>query len=123
MLIAAHIPEVTAREKPVYIKSKGLKQGSFRRIGSADYRCTPDDLDLLFQLRSGIPYESQVLPDVFWEDIDPEVITAYRRQRAQLDAAASELSLGDEELLISLKRAERRDGQTVPNVAGLLLFG
>ncbi|MDX8430290.1 MAG: ATP-binding protein [Candidatus Algichlamydia australiensis] len=122
-LIVAYIPEACSREKPVYIKSFGLEKGSFRRIGSADHRCTSHDLDLLFQLRSNIPYEKELLPDGTWEDIDSDAISTYRRKRKEVDPEAAELALDDQELLASL-RCLVRDGRAyIPNIAGLLLFG
>ncbi|NGX61170.1 MAG: hypothetical protein K940chlam9_00651 [Chlamydiae bacterium] len=122
-LVIAFIPETFSRDKPVFIKKHGVEKGAYRRIGSSDHRCTAHDLDLLYQLRSGIPYESEVLPDVSWEDIDPDAVVAYRRQRSQIDPKAAELELDDEKLLISLRCLIRRNGIVVPNVAGLVLFG
>lgn len=34
--IIAHIPEAQPQEKPVFIKSKGVKTGAYRRISSTD---------------------------------------------------------------------------------------
>ena len=123
VLIIAFIPESFARDKPVFIKNLGVEKGSFRRIGSSDHRCTAHDLDLLYQLRSGIPYENEVLPDVSWEDINPDAVSAYRRGRAQVESGAPELELDDQGLLMSLRCLVRFKGTIVPNVAGLLLFG
>ena len=123
ILVAAYIPEASSREKPVYIKAKGIEKGSFRRIGSADYRCTSEDLDYLFQLRNHKPYEMEVPPDASWKDIDLDVVTVYRRQRAQVDPNAAELELDAEELLLALKCVVLRNKEVVPNMAGLLLFG
>ncbi|MCH9628219.1 MAG: hypothetical protein S4CHLAM2_18750 [Chlamydiales bacterium] len=122
-LVVAFIPESFVRDKPVFIKKYGVDKGAFRRIGSSDHRCTAHDLDLLYQLRSGIPYESEVLSDVSWEDIDLEAVSAYRRQRAQVDPEAVELGLDDMDLLFSLRCLVHRNGLIVPNVAGLVLFG
>ena len=122
-LVVAFISETFVRDKPIFIKKFGVEKGAFRRIGSADHRCTAHDLDLLYQLRSGIPYENEILPDVSWEDIDPDAIVAYRRQRLDVDSGASELKLSDKDLLVSLRCLIQRRGKVLPNVAGLLLFG
>lgn len=122
-LVYAFIPEAFCRDKPIYINSKGEKEGTFRRIGSGDARCTEEDFDELYQLRRQRKYESEVLPSVTWEDVSQEAIKEYRRLRAEVEPGASELSLGDPELLISLKTAVRKNGQVIPTVAGLLLFG
>lgn len=96
-LVVAFIPETMAREKPVYLKKLGVEKGAFRRVGSSDRVCTGHDLDLLYQLRSGVPFEAEVLPDTSWEDIDPEAVAAYRRQRAKVEPNAAELDLDDKE--------------------------
>jgi len=122
-LIVAFIPEAFCRDKPVYIESKGVKEGTFRRIGSADHRCTDDDLDLLYQLRRQRSYESEILPGTSWGDISPEAIEEYRRLRSQIEPKAQELKLDDQELLLSLKTAFKQGGEVIPTVGGLLLFG
>jgi len=122
-IIVAFVPEAFCRNKPVFIERLGTERGAFRRIGSADHRCTADDLDLLYQLRSQKNYESEVLPDASWEDISLEAIEAYRRLRSQLDPNAEELTLGDRELLLSLKAAVKVSGDIIPNIGGVLLFG
>ncbi len=123
VLVVAYIREAAARDKPVYIKAKGLEKGCFRRIGSADYRCTSEDMDLLYQLRRQQPYELDVLSGVSWEDVSSEAIEEYRRLRAQIEPDAKELKLDDHQLLISLKAAVKQDREVVPTVGGLLLFG
>ena len=122
-VVCAFIPEASHRNKPVFIKKRGVEQGSYRRIGSADHRCTAEDLDLLYQLRSDVPYEQGELSHTSWEDIDVGTIAAYRRRRSQINAEAMELELSDEDLLISLRCATRHQGNLIPNIAGLLLFG
>ena len=122
-LITVFVPEASIRQKPIYIKGLGVEKGAFRRIGSSDRRLTEHDMDLLYYLRSGIPYESEVLPDVSWEDIDPAAIAAYRRRRMEVGPGAAELELNDEELLRALNCLVRRNRVNYPNVAGLLLFG
>lgn len=123
ILIAAYIPETFPRNKPVFIKKLGVEKGSYRRIGSCDLRCTSEDLDLLYQLRSGCPYENEVLPYSEWQDVDLEAISEYRIQRSEIDPKASELRLGDQDLLLSLGVAILENGKILPTVAGLLLFG
>lgn len=122
-LILAFIPEAFCRDKPVYIKSSGVEKGAFRRIGSADHRCTSHDLDLLYELRRERHYESELLPDVSWSDISPEAVETYRRLRSQIEPNAQELALEDQELLLSLKVAVKKCEEVIPTVAGLLLFG
>jgi len=122
-IIVAFIPEAFCRDKPIFIESKGVEKGSFRRIGSGDHYCTAEDLDLLYQSRRQQHYESDVLNDVSWEDISPKAIEEYRRLRARIDPNAEELKLDDQGLLLSLKTAIKKNGEVIPTIGGLLLFG
>ena len=123
VLLIAYIPEASPRNKPVYIKKKGHERGSYRRIGSADYLCTAEDLDLLFQLRSGTPYERETSSEIYWEDIDSTALETYRKHRKEIDNNATEPNLEDLDLLLSLRCGVLKKGEFIPNRAGLLLFG
>lgn len=122
-LIVAFIAESFCREKPVFIKKYGEERGAYRRIGSSDQRCTSEDLDLLYQLRRQRSYETEVFPEVSWEDVAPDAIADYRKLRVLIDPTAAELTLNDRELLISLGHARRVGEAVVPTIGGLLLFG
>ncbi len=123
-IIWAFIPETFSREKPVFIKKYGIEKGTYRRIGSGDFLCTEEDLDLLYQLRRQCRYESEVLPHTVYEDISLDAIKEYRRLRSLIDPNASELKLNDEQILLSLGVCiKSKNGEITPTVAGLLLFG
>lgn len=78
-VVVAHIPEATAHDKPVYIESRGVQNGSFRRIGSTDQLCTDDDLEMFYQSRGGRSYDETSWPDTSLEDIDLDALANYRR--------------------------------------------
>ncbi len=122
-VVVVFISEAFCRDKPVYIKSDGERRGAFRRIGSSDIRCMEEDLDLLYLLRHQRNYESEILPGASWEDISEESIVEYRRIRYQVEPDASELSLDDQSLLLSLRMAVKENGQVIPTIGGLLFFG
>src|SRR5205823_8644353 len=111
------------RDKPVFMKADGIEKGTFRRIGSGDHRCTSEDLDLLYQLRCQQAYEVEILPDSSWNDISPDAIVEYRRLRNLVDPMAGELGFNDQSLLISLGHAIQKNGEVIPTIGGLLLFG
>ncbi|MEW6249751.1 MAG: ATP-binding protein [Planctomycetota bacterium] len=56
-VIVVHVPEAADCDKPVYIKSKGLPKGAYRRIGSTDQICTDDDIAMFYQARGGRSYD------------------------------------------------------------------
>lgn len=122
-VVVAHIPEAQRHEKPVYIKSKGVPKGAFRRIGSTDQHCTDEDIALFYQLRSHRPFDETPLPDVAPGDLDPRASMEYRRTRKETNPSAAELAYGDEDLLYALSAVTKHQGSLCATLAGLMLFG
>jgi len=119
-VVWAYIPEMPPGEKPVISKSNGR---AYRRIGSTDQKCTPDDLDHLYQLRVGRAYDETHIHDGDMRDFDPETIQEYRRLRGRANPNAWELDADDEDLLRSLRCLVYEDGKPCSTVAGVQLFG
>jgi len=123
-VIIVHVDEAAPHEKPVYIKSTGLPRGAFRRIGSADQRCTEDDLELFFSDRKRRSFDAGCVNDADLSDFDSATLDEYRDMRAKANPDAEELRWPDDELLQSLGATRRdKDDQWKPTVAGLFLFG
>lgn len=123
-VLVVKVPEAQPGDKPIFIKSRGLPKGAFRRLGSTDQQCTEDDLLALYHGRQVESYDYSLLPDASVEDFSPEALEDYRKTRAQVNADAEELHWSDADLLESLGCVRRHgQGQLQPTVAGLLLFG
>ncbi len=122
-ILLVYISESNTHEKPVYIKSRGIDEGAYRRIGSSDQICTREDLDLLYQLRSKRKYDETLVENASFEDFEPEAIKQYRHERAKIKLDAQELSYSDEDLLKAVRAIETEKGVTLPTIGGLLLFG
>lgn len=122
-VVIAHIAEAQPHEKPIFIKSKGISNGSYRRIGSTDQKCTDEDLAVLIQNRGHKSFDQTILPDTSIEDVEAKAIAEYRRLRKEVNPAAAELELSDEELLYSLGATDKKDEKLCLTVAGMLLFG
>lgn len=122
-VVAAYISEAQAAQKPVFIASKGLEHGTYRRIGSSDQKCTEEDLEEIYQARSGETFDASVVASADLEDIDPSAIEDYRKTRARVNPEAEELNYDDRDLLRALRCVEKQKGQLRPTVAGVLLFG
>lgn len=124
IVMGVFIDEAQPDQKPVYITSKRLPKGAYRRIGSADHQCTDDDLSELYRARSTRKYDSTVLPDTSIRDLSEQAMDAYRRERRKRDPDAPELEWDDEKLLRALRLVrEDRQGRLRFTIAGLLLFG
>jgi ATP-dependent DNA helicase RecG len=122
-VVAAYVPEAQPAKKPIYLESKGLERGAYRRIGSSDQQCSDADLQAIYQERSGETYDASVVPDATIDDIDPDAIEDYRKTRAQVNPEAEELNWNDEKLLRALQCVRKKGDALKPTVAGLLLFG
>jgi len=122
-VLIAYIPEAQASQKPVYIKKKDVKHGTYRRIGSTDAKCVDNDLEELYQGRKNQSFDSMPQERTSIEDIDERAIKAYRRLRADVKKDAEELSYDDDEMLNALGATARVKGELHLTTAGLLLFG
>ena len=122
-VLVAFVPEASPTDKPIFITSKGLPRGAYRRIGCADHECTEDDLISLYLQHRSETYDSTVISDGTLADIDPAAIEEYRSLRAKVNPNAEELTWPDSDLLRAFG-CVRDDGATArPTVAGVLLFG
>ena len=122
-MILVCIPEAEAHNKPVFIQSKGIEKGSYRRIGSTDQLCMREDFNMLYQLRTRQKHDASAVEDVSIEEFDQQAIQLYRLERAAIKSNAAELRYDDEDLLRALKAITTEKGASYPTVAGLLLFG
>lgn len=122
-VVVAFIPEAAPTDKPVYIASKGLPKGAFRRIGPADHSCTEDDLIVLYEGHRAETYDTTIITDGTPADIDPAAIDEYRTLRAKVNPNAEELSWSDDDLLRAFGCVREEGGVVRPTVAGVLLFG
>jgi ATP-dependent DNA helicase RecG len=116
-VVVVHIPEVHPNEKPVYVRKHGLPQGACRRIGATDQHCTDDDVRMFWEKQNETSYDSTIIPDATFNDLDLSAIDEYRRTR--LNQEAEELALSDGDLLQAVGAVV---GTNITR-AGLLLFG
>lgn len=117
------VPEAPAAAKPVHFVKKPLPRSAFRRLGSADVKCTEDDIALLYQQRRVVPFDATVVEGATMDDVDPDAIALYRATRTEANPSAAELQLDDLNLLRSLRCVENGPGGPALTLAGLLLFG
>lgn len=122
-VVVAFIPEAQPHEKPVYLVSKGLPRGAYRRIAATDQVCTDDDVQALYQGREHHSFDETPIEGTTLDDLDPAAVDEYRRARQVANPEAPELGYSVEDLMLSLFCASRRDGRMVLTLAGLILFG
>jgi len=123
-VLVVYVPEAQPQDKPVYIQSRGLPKGAFRRIGSSDQRCTEEDLNIFYQLRGQESPDAALVSAATLDDLDEAAIADYRQARAEANPDAEDLRWSDQELLQAINAIRRNPaGQWQPTIAGLLLFG
>lgn len=122
-VVVVFVPEAAPTEKPVYITSKGLPRGAFRRVGPTDHECSEDDLIALYSDHQSETYDATPIQDGSMDDIDPNAIKNYRVLREKVNPDAEELGWSDDDLLRALGCTTEVKGQIKPTVAGILLFG
>ncbi|WFF38314.1 putative DNA binding domain-containing protein [Moraxella nasibovis] len=128
-VIAVKVDELPNTNKPCSFIAKGKNGKNFTKTGvwlrgiNNDYEATFDELKPLLVASAGFSHEQMVLDGVSFDDIDPKHLERYRKLRKQVKPNATELDFDDEELLLALDVAVKKDGNIYPNVAGLLLFG
>ena len=122
-VVAAVFQEAAPGDKPIFIASRGMQHGTYRRIAGTDQRATEDDLRTLFNAAVGESFEDSVVAGAGMEDLDAEVIAAYRRGLLEANPGTELRDAADEQLVLSVGGAIRRNGALVPTVAGVLLFG
>ena len=121
-VLVVKIDEAPEAQKPVYIVSRGLPQGAFRRVGSSDQKCTEDDMRVFYS--SAESFDSTIVKGATLDDIDDNALDYYRKLRAKVNPNAEELSYDDKDLLMALRACEKeKDGSYILTYTGLVVFG
>ena len=125
VILSTYIPEAIPYQKPVYIRSRGLDKGCYKRVGGHDMPCTEDDLARLFQDRALISPDMAPAPLAQRAELDAGQIRAFRQLLATQNPANPVLGYDDDDLLRAYGAiTQARDGAGwSPTVAGVLMFG
>lgn len=122
-LVVVQVSEARAADKPIYFTKSSLPKAAWRRGPNGDYRCNEHDLELLYQQRAQLEFDRSVPSGARRDDIDPDALEDYRRDRRKMNPNAEELDYSDDELLEALGAAAWQQGELTPTLAGILLFG
>jgi ATP-dependent DNA helicase RecG len=123
-VLSVFVPELSSASKPLFFQATGLPKGAYRRIGSADVRCTQEDMAVFYGDHSTNSLDISILSDGDLDELDPETIAEYRRLKGLTNPGAEELQWSDPDLLRALRCADKDShGVLRPTVAGMLLFG
>lgn len=120
-LIVMDVPPADRLMRPVYVGS--VDNGTFKRNGSGDYHCTSAEIDAMY--RDASAETMDILPSKWTtlDDLDTESIESYRNMMSARLPGNSWLNEPRTEFLRLIGAARRIDGNTVPTMAGLMMFG
>ncbi len=122
-IVVVTVPRASRREKPIYVGLSPL-DGSYRRSGEGDYKCTPDEVqEMLKESRMQTP-DMQLLAGL---GVDALCKRSRRSYRKRVEAARPQHAWEEktEEEFFALVGALGRDseGSYRPTAAGVLALG
>jgi ATP-dependent DNA helicase RecG len=123
-LIIIQVPRASRTQKPVYVNNNP-KTGTYKRNHEGDYVCSEEELRQMMRDASNDPQDLQILDKFDLEDLDQDVLKAYRQRFRSREPDHPWLALDDKGLLKQLGgwhqgRNSEQEGLTI---AGLLMFG
>ena len=121
-VIVVKVDEAPEAQKPMYIESRGLPQGAFRRVGASDQKCTEDDMRIFYS--SAESFDCTIVKGATLDDVDENAVAYYRKLRAEVNPNAEELDYNDSDMLLALRACEKdKNGEYVLTYTGLVVFG
>ena len=120
-VIIVRIPRADRRDRPVHIN--GNTRNSFRRRGEGDYRCTPEEINSMITDSMSGPTDRLPITSSGIRDLDPGTLSSFRNSLRTLKPEHPWNGIGDDEFLRVVGAAVIHEGQLVPTLAGLLMFG
>lgn len=99
--------------RPYYLKSEGLPDGVYVRLGSSNRQAGSALAAELRRSSEGIVFDEMPMPDLGPDDLDIQTAQRLFSDRRKLD----------EQALLSLRVLVRDQGRLVPSKGGMLLFG
>lgn len=113
------IIEISAgMNKPYFIKSLGLEQGTYIRLGRSTVRASATMIDELRLTAQGKIYDKMPLYQATQQDLNTEKIQEFLSKRAEKKKAITQ-----QDALYAYHFVVNEQAQTYPTVAGILLFG
>ncbi len=123
-IVCVKVPRADRSQRPVYINNN-MNQGTFRRGGEGDYRCSMEAISAMVRDNSGDALDKEPLEDVDLDALDDDSVSRYRNEFASSRLGHPWASLPRDEFLLRLGAIGRSkaDGHLHPTKAGLLMFG
>ncbi len=121
-IVLIHVPRANRHARPVYIDNN-LNNGTYRRNGEGDYRCSMSEIRLMMSDNAERSPDRTLFHDLGPDALNRKCIRAYRNivdsKRPDHDWSLT----SDEEYLELIGAIEKDENGYHPTLAGLLCFG
>ncbi|MBQ8957843.1 MAG: putative DNA binding domain-containing protein [Bacteroidales bacterium] len=122
-ILVLEVPRADRAARPVF-RGQDPRNGTFRRNGSGDYRCSLEEVSALFRDAALVPQDAKVLKEMDMTVFCTETIRGYRQMFRNTHPSHIWNNLEDEVFLRRIgAMALADDGSYHPTAAGLLMFG
>lgn len=122
-VVAARVHELPVDQKPAYLKTHGMNQGSYVRVHDSDRKLSTYEVSVLLANRTQPRYDTEPVAEATLEDLDDTLVQAFvDRLRANKPSTFRESSVEDALLLVGTVLRDG-DGEIRPTLAGLLALG
>ncbi|MDO4665532.1 MAG: ATP-binding protein [Actinomycetaceae bacterium] len=121
-VVAAQVDPIAPVERPCYVKSRGIYNGSFIRGGDGDRKLTAYEVERLLENRKQPRFDEEIVVDARLDDLDSHAVNALMRR---LQVSKPRLfSVGQDRALQRLRLIRSdEDGVLRPTISGLLTLG
>lgn len=122
-LLKIEVPAADRHDKPIYIGTDPMA-GTYRRDFEGDFLCQPEEVRAMFADQMDESADSRVLENMRLETFNADSVKSYRILFENLHSRHPWNRLQDDEFLLKLSAIKKLDnGELVPTLAGLLMFG
>ena len=122
-LVVIEVPRANRRVRPIYI-GKDVFEGSYRRNGEGDYKCSRDTVMTMLRDSCEKTADTAVVESLTLDDLNEESIRRYRMRFEHHKPDHSWNGLSTDKFLKNIGAARKDDsGVLRPTVAGLVCFG
>lgn len=123
-VVVANVPELSAKQKPCYVKKLGQMDGSYIRTGDGDHKLSLYEIDRFIENQQRTARnDAAIVPDATVADLDAGLVADWLK-RARTSSFGRTSRMGDEDLLAGKRVVAVDDGGTLrPTIAGLLAMG
>ena len=122
-VVVIEVPRAPREARPV-CTGKNPFEGTFRRTGEGDYRCTRESVEAMIRDRANETADSCLLDELTMDVLNADTLSRYRHRFDNLRPEHVWTGLPVDEFLVKIGAAKfGRDGKVHPTVAGLICFG